>query len=91
MLFLCGDVMTGGGVDQIQAHLSQPQLYERRPLLEGYVELAEMRTGPIPWVSPAYIWGTTPVPPRLAHRWVDYIEQPLGLPGFALAGSCLSM
>ncbi|HBZ69650.1 MAG TPA: poly-gamma-glutamate biosynthesis protein [Deltaproteobacteria bacterium] len=59
VLFLCGDVMTGRGVDQILAHPSEPQLYE--PAVHsamGYVQLAEMRTGPIPRpVGPAYVWG----------------------------------
>lgn len=27
-LFLCGDVMTGRGIDQILPHPSAPQLYE---------------------------------------------------------------
>ena len=59
VLFLCGDVMTGRGVDQILAYPSEPQLYE--PAVQsamGYVQLAEMKTGPIPRpVAPAYVWG----------------------------------
>ncbi|MBI5581420.1 MAG: CapA family protein [Deltaproteobacteria bacterium] len=58
-IFLCGDLMTGRGIDQILPHPSNPVLYE--PYLKnalGYVELAEKATGFIP--RPAdftYIWG----------------------------------
>lgn len=59
VLFLCGDVMTGRGIDQILPHPSKPILYE--PYMTsamGYVELAEDVNGPIPRpVGPAYIWG----------------------------------
>lgn len=58
-LFLCGDVMLGRGIDQIQQRASQPELYEPyvRSALE-YVELAERITGPLPrQVPPAYVWG----------------------------------
>ena len=58
-LFLCGDVMTGRGIDQILPHPSKPQLYE--PYVENaqeYVELAEEINGKIPRpVSFDYIWG----------------------------------
>ena len=58
-LFLCGDVMTGRGIDQILPHPGNPVLYE--PGIKdarGYVELAEEVNGPIPKpVDPAYIWG----------------------------------
>lgn len=58
-LFLCGDVMLGRGIDQIQRHRSDPRLHE--PYLRsalGYVELAERASGPIPRaVAPAYVWG----------------------------------
>lgn len=58
-LFLCGDIMTGRGIDQIQPRPSDPVLYE--PFVqnaEDYVELAEARHGPIPrQVNPDYIWG----------------------------------
>jgi poly-gamma-glutamate capsule biosynthesis protein CapA/YwtB (metallophosphatase superfamily) len=45
-LFLCGDVMTGGGIDQILPHPGEPNLYEpyMRSAL-GYVEIAEHATG----------------------------------------------
>jgi poly-gamma-glutamate synthesis protein (capsule biosynthesis protein) len=58
-LFLCGDVMTGRGVDQILEHPGDPRLYESwaGSALE-YVRLAERKNGPIPrGVDPAYIWG----------------------------------
>jgi poly-gamma-glutamate synthesis protein (capsule biosynthesis protein) len=60
-LFLCGDVMTGRGVDQILPFPSDPVLYE--PYVQSaleYVSMAEQANGPIP--KPAgfsYIWGDT--------------------------------
>ena len=58
-LFLCGDVMTGRGIDQILPHPSRPELHE--PYVRSalrYVELAEEATGPIARpVDFAYIWG----------------------------------
>jgi poly-gamma-glutamate capsule biosynthesis protein CapA/YwtB (metallophosphatase superfamily) len=58
-LFLCGDVMTGRGVDQILPHPSAPEIFE--PCLRDareYVALAERVSGPIPRrVTPGYIWG----------------------------------
>lgn len=59
LLFLCGDVMTGRGIDQIMAHSVKPRIYE--PYVKDarrYVELAEAVSGPIPEkAGPAYIWG----------------------------------
>jgi len=58
-LFLCGDVMTGRGIDQILPHPNKPHIFEpyMRSAL-GYVELAEQATGPIGKpVDFAYIWG----------------------------------
>ena len=58
-LFLCGDVMTGRGIDQILPHPGEPQLFESymRSAL-GYVELAERASGPIARpVDFAYVWG----------------------------------
>lgn len=58
-LFLCGDVMTGRGVDQILPCASSPWL--REPHVSSaldYVDLAEQANGPIPRpVDYAYIWG----------------------------------
>jgi poly-gamma-glutamate capsule biosynthesis protein CapA/YwtB (metallophosphatase superfamily) len=59
MLFLCGDVMLGRGVDQILPHPSDPALRERRIRdARTYVELAEAANGRIPRpVSYAWPWG----------------------------------
>ncbi len=58
-LFLCGDVMTGRGIDQVLPYPSEPKIYE--PYVRdarGYVELAEKINGPIQKpVSFPYIWG----------------------------------
>ena len=58
-LFLCGDVMTGRGIDQVLPHPSDPVLHESYVTSAmDYVQLAEAANGPIPRrVSPAYIWG----------------------------------
>lgn len=58
-IFLCGDVMTGRGVDQALPHPSDPKLQETyvKSAL-GYLELAEGVNGPIRRpVDPAYVWG----------------------------------
>ena len=60
-LFLCGDVMTGRGIDQILPRPSAPHLYEPyvRSALD-YVELAERASGPIAQPADfAYVWGDT--------------------------------
>ena len=58
-LFLCGDVMTGRGIDQVLPHPGNPQLYE--PWIRDardYVRLAERMNGPVKWpVELAYPWG----------------------------------
>lgn len=58
-LFLCGDVMTGRGVDQVLPHPSESQIHE--PWIDdakAYVELAERAHGPIPRpVDFSYVWG----------------------------------
>lgn len=58
-LFLCGDVMTGRGIDQIQAHPNAPGIQE--PYVRDareYIDLAEQANGPIERSVPAaYIWG----------------------------------
>ena len=58
-LFLCGDVMTGRGIDQVLAHPGDPKLYEPYvSTARTYVELAEEANGPIHSpVDFAYIWG----------------------------------
>jgi poly-gamma-glutamate capsule biosynthesis protein CapA/YwtB (metallophosphatase superfamily) len=58
-LFLCGDVMTGRGVDQILSRPGDPRLWERYVHdARGYVELAEAVSGPISRpVDPTWPWG----------------------------------
>jgi poly-gamma-glutamate synthesis protein (capsule biosynthesis protein) len=58
-IFLCGDVMTGRGVDQILPHPGDPALYESYVGdAREYVRLAETAHGPIQRpVDFAYIWG----------------------------------
>ena len=57
--FLCGDVMTGRGIDQIMPQPSQPDIYEGyMRSAKGYVELAEQANGAIEQpVDYPYIWG----------------------------------
>ncbi|WP_424603510.1 CapA family protein [Bradyrhizobium sp.] len=58
-LFLCGDVMTGRGIDQVLAHPCDPKLHEDYVAsAKDYVSLAEQANGPIPRrAEPAYVWG----------------------------------
>lgn len=58
-IFLCGDVMTGRGVDQILSHPADPRLFESYVTSAlGYVALAEEANGPIVRpVDDAYVWG----------------------------------
>lgn len=58
-LFLCGDVMTGRGIDQILPHPGAVTLHESYiKSASDYVHLAERRNGPIPRpVDFTYIWG----------------------------------
>lgn len=58
-LFLCGDVMTGRGIDQILPSPGSPTLHEAYVRsARRYVELAETRYGEIPApVTHAYVWG----------------------------------
>jgi poly-gamma-glutamate synthesis protein (capsule biosynthesis protein) len=60
-LFLCGDVMTGRGIDQILPHPSDPRLYESHVKSAlTYVELAEQTNGAIPQpVGYEYVWGNS--------------------------------
>jgi len=58
-LFLCGDVMSGRGIDQVLAHPCSPLLHESyaHSALD-YVHLAEEANGLIPrHVRPSYVWG----------------------------------
>ena len=58
-IFMCGDVMTGRGIDQILPHPGDPLIHE--PYLKNakeYVRLAEEKNGLIPKpVDFSYIWG----------------------------------
>jgi poly-gamma-glutamate capsule biosynthesis protein CapA/YwtB (metallophosphatase superfamily) len=58
-LFLCGDVMTGRGIDQVLPYPSDPRIYESfMTSAQDYVKIAEEASGPIPKpVDFAYIWG----------------------------------
>ncbi|ADE14645.1 poly-gamma-glutamate synthesis protein (capsule biosynthesis protein) [Nitrosococcus halophilus Nc 4] len=58
-LFLCGDVMTGRGIDQILPYSNHPAIHEPyMDMATDYVKLAEKVNGPIPKpVDFAYIWG----------------------------------
>lgn len=56
---LCGDVMTGRGIDQILPFPSDPALHEPSVIdARSYVALAERSSGPIPRQVPfPYVWG----------------------------------
>jgi poly-gamma-glutamate capsule biosynthesis protein CapA/YwtB (metallophosphatase superfamily) len=59
LLFLCGDVMLGRGIDQILPYPGGPWLHEAymRSALE-YVRLAEAANGVVPRTVPFdYVWG----------------------------------
>lgn len=58
-LFLCGDVMTGRGVDQILPHPCESGLHEPHVKdARDYVRLAEAASGPVPRpVEFPYVWG----------------------------------
>lgn len=59
VMFVCGDVMLGRGIDQVMPHPGNPEIHEKyMKSARGYVEIAERMNGPIP--SPlgySYIWG----------------------------------
>lgn len=56
---MCGDVMTGRGIDQIMAHPGDPVLHERLTKdARKYVDLAERANGPLTRpVGDLYVWG----------------------------------
>jgi poly-gamma-glutamate capsule biosynthesis protein CapA/YwtB (metallophosphatase superfamily) len=58
-VFMCGDVMTGRGIDQILPFPSDPLIHESYlKNAKGYVRLAEEKNGVIPKpVNFSYIWG----------------------------------
>lgn len=58
-IFMCGDVMTGRGVDQLLPYPSDPKIHESyMKSAIDYVEIAERVNGPIQKpVDFSYIWG----------------------------------
>jgi poly-gamma-glutamate synthesis protein (capsule biosynthesis protein) len=58
-LFMCGDVMTGRGIDQVLPYPSDPLIHESyMKNAGGYIKIAEKVNGPIRKpVSVDYIWG----------------------------------
>jgi poly-gamma-glutamate capsule biosynthesis protein CapA/YwtB (metallophosphatase superfamily) len=58
-LFLCGDAMTGRGIDQVLPHPEPPAIHESYMKdARGYVELGERKNGPIPRSAGfSYVWG----------------------------------
>ncbi|NNC68544.1 MAG: hypothetical protein HKN83_10985 [Gammaproteobacteria bacterium] len=58
-LFMCDDVMTGRGIDQVMPHSCDPKLYEHfMKSAKGYVDLAEDKNGMLQKpISYSYIWG----------------------------------
>lgn len=73
MLFLCGDVMTGRGIDQVLPHPSKPHLYEAfMSSAADYVALAERAHGAIDMRGHApSILG----PPRLPLRAIKRLPM----------------
>lgn len=75
-IVLCGDVMTGRGIDQILPHPSNPILYESYVKdARHYVELAEQMNGPIDRpVAYTYLWGKMLQPIRKADAKIINLE-----------------
>lgn len=59
VIFMCGDVMLGRGIDQVMPHPGNPEIYEEyMKSAKGYVEIAERINGPIPSSRDySYVWG----------------------------------
>jgi poly-gamma-glutamate capsule biosynthesis protein CapA/YwtB (metallophosphatase superfamily) len=59
MLFLCGDFMSGRGIDQALPHSVDPALHEEYVKdARAYLDLAEEKNGPLPRpLGFEYIWG----------------------------------
>src|SRR5262245_57372699 len=59
-IFVCGDVMTGRGIDQALSYPCDPQLHEAYvKSAVGYLERAERANGPISApLGFSAIWGT---------------------------------
>ena len=80
-LCLCGDVMTGRGIDQVLPQPCDPVLYEDGTRsAEVYVELAERASGPIPRpVALSYPWGDAldEIAQRPPDAWIVNLETAL--------------
>ena len=59
-IFMCGDVMTGRGIDHVMPYPSDPKIYEfYMKSAENYVDIAEAKNGVIQKpVNYSYIWGS---------------------------------
>lgn len=75
-LALCGDVMTGRGIDQVLPHPSDPRLHEDYvKSATTYVEIAEQANGRIAVpVDFSYVWGVALAPLRGADLRVINLE-----------------
>jgi poly-gamma-glutamate capsule biosynthesis protein CapA/YwtB (metallophosphatase superfamily) len=75
-IFLCGDVMTGRGIDQVLPHPGNPAPHESYVRdSRDYVKLAENVNGPIPRPVPLdYIWGDALAELRHAETDVGIIN-----------------
>jgi len=75
-LLLCGDVMTGRGVDQILPNPGDPGLAEHSVVdARTYVELAEAAHGPIQRpVAFSYIWGDALAEPECSGADVRIVN-----------------
>src|SRR3990172_3685012 len=80
-LCLCGDVMTGRGIDQVLPQPCDPVLYEDGTRsAEVYVELAERASGPIPRpVALSYPWGDAldEIAGQRPDAWIVNLETAL--------------
>jgi poly-gamma-glutamate synthesis protein (capsule biosynthesis protein) len=80
-LCLCGDVMTGRGVDQVLPHPCDPVLYEGyTKSAEEYVKLAERASGPIERpVALSYPWGDAlgEIARQRPDAWIVNLETAL--------------
>lgn len=72
-IFLCGDVMTGRGVDQILPHPGDARLHEEYVKdARQYVRLAEAASGPVPR------YRGTPI----LHGCGDFLDDYEGIVGY---------
>ena len=75
-LFMCGDVMTGRGIDQVLPRPSDPRLHESYVKnANRYVELAQSASGPFPKrVDFSYPWGGALDELRLHARYAESLD-----------------